>query len=145
MSWTILAAVVASALPVGMVVASAGRTSAELGEANMLVELDLFSGRPNPSWQLTPAQGDEMRAFVRSLPYARGRSATAPGLGYRGLKVHDRGEPLWSLYVFDGIVEVRGSGRTEIRRDDGRRFERWLIGTAGAELAEGIRSRVPLE
>ena len=58
----------------------------------MLVTLDVFSGRPNPSWQLADADVRQLieRMANRSVPSAE--AGEDAGLGYRGLivsAVHD--------------------------------------------------------
>lgn len=55
----------------------------------MLVELDAFSGRPNPAWELDAASSDAVRQLVARLVAASGRPAEPPGLGYRGFVFTD--------------------------------------------------------
>ncbi|MEB3318913.1 MAG: hypothetical protein VKO39_12345 [Cyanobacteriota bacterium] len=50
----------------------------------MVVELDVFSGRPNPRWQLSQAETIDVEAALRDLPRTDA-SPSEPGLGYRGL------------------------------------------------------------
>jgi hypothetical protein len=50
----------------------------------MIVELDVFSGRPNPRWQLDEARARQLEALHHQLPAATEVAAEPPGLGYRG-------------------------------------------------------------
>ena len=50
----------------------------------MLVELDLFSGRPNPRWELTGGAADALRGLLGRLAVAHDEPPEPPGLGYRG-------------------------------------------------------------
>src|SRR5258708_4345888 len=56
-------------------------------QSEVRVELDIFSGRPNPSWMLAPPERDEL---LRALSAAKREAAARelPGLGYRGFAVH---------------------------------------------------------
>ncbi|SOD90580.1 hypothetical protein SAMN06269250_3469 [Spirosoma fluviale] len=49
----------------------------------MKVELDVFSGRPNPTWTLSEEESTELVALLKSLPIAE-ESSEEGGLGYRG-------------------------------------------------------------
>ncbi len=47
----------------------------------IVVELDVFSGRPNPTWVLDRPLEEEFFSRLGSLPLARRPAAPAPGLG----------------------------------------------------------------
>ena len=110
----------------------------------MQVELDIFSGRPNPVWGLTAAQVDEMGEIVRKLPLATEEPPSHPGLGYRGFVVTDDARRSWRINAFKGFVQITDQGRVEVRSDLNRRLERWLLSSAGS-LAPEIHRRVPLD
>lgn len=55
----------------------------------MEVELDAFSGRPNPVWPLNDVQARELRSLIDGA--ARAVTAPPQGLGYRGFVVRDVG------------------------------------------------------
>ncbi len=55
----------------------------------MLVELDVFSGRPNPRWELDEQRSRELRQLERDLTPAREAAPEPPGLGYRGFVYSD--------------------------------------------------------
>ena len=59
----------------------------------IVVELDVFSGRPNPRWQLSPR---EIRELVDRVTADRSillpRNANTGGLGYRGFIIEHSGE-----------------------------------------------------
>jgi hypothetical protein len=50
------------------------------------VEIDVYSGRPNPSFELTGSEAAEMSALLHNLPRAQS-VAPESGLGYRGFVV----------------------------------------------------------
>ena len=50
----------------------------------MLVELDAFSGRPNPRWELDDESAATLRRLMSRLSVATETPPEPPGLGYRG-------------------------------------------------------------
>lgn len=50
----------------------------------MLVELDVFSGRPNPRWKLDEDAAESLRQLLSRLSVATDAPPEQPGLGYRG-------------------------------------------------------------
>lgn len=96
------------------------------------VELDIFSGRRNPTWTLTPAQERDFRSTLNQLraETLTGDRATitAPILGYRGLDV--RGIDDQALKIFGGIIQHGEKGF----RDPRRELERWLLSTAPSQI-----------
>ncbi|GGX74777.1 hypothetical protein [Streptomyces hiroshimensis] len=105
----------------------------------MLVELDLFSGRPNPRWRLDPGDAEEFCALTAGLPpagpVARPQpQLPSPGLGYRGFTVTDADRV---IHVFAGRVTEGTTSRTD--RD--RSLERWLLTRLPSSLHD-LRSLV---
>src|SRR6188768_1931657 len=92
------------------------------------VELDIFSGRPNPRWTLAPAEEAELvqRLLDRSVPIAP-LTITDGKLGYRGFLVRASGSTA-------AILAARGLP-TAFRVRDGLgtsidpEAERWLLFT----------------
>jgi hypothetical protein len=56
----------------------------------MLVELDAFSGRPNPRWQLDERDRQELLRLQGQLTETSGVPPAPPALGYRGFRYADR-------------------------------------------------------
>ncbi|GHG78827.1 hypothetical protein GCM10018779_59160 [Streptomyces griseocarneus] len=87
----------------------------------MLVEVDLFSGRPNPRWRLGPRAAEEFRTLTAGLPPAGPVARPpSPGLGYRGFTVTDADRV---IHVFAGRVTEGTTSRT----DPDRSLEHWLL------------------
>jgi hypothetical protein len=55
----------------------------------MLVELDVFSGRPNPRWELDEPSSQQLRQLHSRLTATRQTPPEPPGLGYRGFLYSD--------------------------------------------------------
>ena len=52
------------------------------------IELDVFSGRPNPSWELSPSESGELYQQLSPLPETdKNKSVFNDGLGYRGFVI----------------------------------------------------------
>jgi hypothetical protein len=52
------------------------------------IELDVFSGRPNPSWELNPSESGELLKQLSLLPEAdKNKAEFFDGLGYRGFVI----------------------------------------------------------
>lgn len=100
----------------------------------MLVELDIWSGRPNPRWELDASSVERLRVAQAGLEPAGGPPPEPPGLGYRGFRyVLDGGE--WR--AFAGTV----SGPEGALRDPDRRIERQLLETLPV-ADQDLRARV---
>jgi hypothetical protein len=111
----------------------------------MRAELDLFSGRPNPSWEITAEESAELVKWLKTLPEAN-EGAVRDRLGYRGIVVTTTGDELadlTSLVASAGIVLVRDSAGTKrLFVDPGRALERWLLGTARGRVDPAILASI---
>lgn len=90
------------------------------------VVLDVFSGRPNPDWLLSPAEADVLLAKARNLS-VESRPQPTNVLGYRGFEVYraDRfGFVAW-LRVANGLVTVLDRGGVQTYQDSAG-IESWL-------------------
>src|ERR1700674_2048346 len=96
------------------------------------VTLHVFSGRPNPTWQLTPQQEEQL---TQRLEAATEVTSTRPsgvigGLGYRGFSIaraadHPSG-PV-TLLAHEGVID-RGFLQPNVTDAE---LESWLAGTGG--------------
>lgn len=125
----------------------AARLFASEGKA-MRVELDVYSGRPNPSWELSEKQGEEFIKRLRALPKADSGSVR-DGLGYRGLIVDGLDESVAGfrrVVLSSGVVLGRGAGRDKAFRDKDRDLEHWLLSTGkgriDAQLFDEIQKEI---
>ncbi|MBD1845621.1 hypothetical protein H6F89_19855 [Cyanobacteria bacterium FACHB-63] len=106
----------------------------------MQVELDVFSGRPNPRWELTPAEAHEFNRLLKSLP-ADSEGMLKEGLGYRGLIVtltESRTKGYDRITISNGQVIVTEQGCSKQFADRDRKLERWLFQTGEGRLEEPL-------
>lgn len=94
----------------------------------MRVELDVFSGLPNPSWQMSAEEAADFRSRISSLPKTE-KPSDEGGLGYRGFLVSNS-EKLPGLppkiRVYKGVLTISEDG-TENYYEDVNGVERLLL------------------
>lgn len=104
----------------------------------MHVELDIFSGRPNPRWMLSSADQARVARLMESLRLHAGTEVPEPpDLGYRGFTLTYRGQ---AVRAFGGYVHFAKGARS----DPGRSVERLLLETLPAECS-GLRPMLEVE
>jgi len=95
------------------------------------VSVDLFSGRENPSWTLSPEDELAVRRILKEL-HETNRRLPEPGLGYRGFMV------MWAdgarTRVYKDMVELTEGARTVLYEDSGRTLEQELLAGAKSHL-----------
>jgi len=80
----------------------------------MTVELDVYSGRPNPTWSLSADEAKTIARVLKDLP--RAASAMPEGLGYRGFVLRmsePPGTELESVRVSAGVITIHKGERVE--------------------------------
>jgi hypothetical protein len=77
------------------------------------VELDAFSGRPNPKWMLSEEKASRVLEKIESLPEIKD-APHPPDLGFRGFVLRVGGQ---SIRVFGGCVVVQSAGMVKVYRD----------------------------
>lgn len=113
----------------------------------MQVELDIYSGQPNPRWALDATQSAELARRLAALPPSAAGSLP-DGLGYRGLRVapHDPAAPGERIEINAGVVQVtRVDGSVRRCADPGRTLERWLIETGRGHIDPALHRMVACE
>jgi hypothetical protein len=118
---------------------SVTRSAAASAASPARVELDVFSGRPNPMWELSAADTAALLDVIAALPPTSPLDLPMP-LGYRGFLVSltapESGTEM-VIHAFQGTVESRGDGTTYYA-DPGRQVERWLLATSRPHLEGGL-------
>lgn len=121
------------------------------GEPRIPVEIDLFSGRSNPVWGLTPAEGAELMARLQSLPVGSPAAIPDDQLGYRGLHVGplpaqqgqrevSAAEAITAVDLGGGLINAtRRDGSVLHLLDANRSVECWLLRIAQDRVDESIR------
>jgi hypothetical protein len=108
------------------------------------VELDIFSGMPNPTWVLMDAEAESFAQRLAQLPETS--AGEPPGhLGYRGFIVRvTEGARTQVIRIWAGAVHV-SNGATIRAADQDRELERWLLNTGRPHLKEELLEAVERE
>ena len=104
------------------------------------VEVDLYSGRENPSWDLRETEAEEFRTRLATLSLdTDGRPAGHEGLGYRGLRITvDSSEGMQRIAVAAGVLTIETASEHLVMRDQDRALERWLLRTGKEHLGADL-------
>ena len=119
-------------LVLGMALVGAGACGPGDPAPEITMELDAFSGRPNPTWLLSPEEAAEVVERLRGLP--RTTDSLPPAvLGYRGFALTGPAGGAFPgrVYVGSGLVAMGDRERPEMYRDTAR-LEELLLEMARA-------------
>ena len=107
------------------------------------VELDAFSGRPNPSWPLSAADTETFRQKVAALSPAPAQTYPQR-LGYRGLIVRlpeaSGFAVIWT--VWDGVAQMTNGATTAYFADSDHALQSWLLQTGQPYLPADLFATV---
>jgi hypothetical protein len=102
-----------------------------------LVRLQVFSGRPDPTWVISPEQMEVLAALVDTLtPSVPAPRDEAGGLGYRGFSVEHLTHPALgdSLLAVQGIVQQGQGANARWHADPHHLVELLLLQSGQAAL-----------
>ncbi|MBY5890755.1 hypothetical protein HFN49_31765 [Rhizobium leguminosarum] len=108
-----------------------------------VVTLDVFSGAPNPTWELSDHEINQLRQLIGSLQEKSllKPPAVAGRLGYVGFRIDSALESLYpTIVISEGVVDVARLVPSRIDRD--RKIERFLLDTARRLLKPDIIAHV---
>lgn len=102
----------------------------------MRVELDMFSGRPNPEWEVSAAVEQELAQLESGLRASQ-HAMPLPAFGYRGF-VYREGRD--ARRAFDGTLT-----RAEQSFEDPERHIERLLAATMPDALKGLRAYLPDE
>ncbi len=107
------------------------------------VELDVFSGLPNPVWTLSDAEAQTFRQMVAALSTTAAQAYPAR-LGYRALIVilpeASGGEVIWR--VWDDVAQKTSGATTTYYADPDHALESWLLQSGQPHLPADLFTTV---
>ena len=102
------------------------------------VELDIFSGNPNPTWILSPQEGVVFVQRLAALPQAPAKNLSTH-LGYRGFIVQvAKGTEQSLVQIQNGTVQILVGDTKVYYSDRNRDLERWLLNSGKPSLKSDI-------
>lgn len=99
----------------------------------------LYSGRPNPHWEMDAKEYDKLLLIVKKLPVVSPMQPPSL-LGYTGLLVTDG---LRSLYIFNEVVTITEGKSVQGYKDADRKTEKEVLQSAPASLLDEIKAILP--
>lgn len=114
---------------------------------SVTVTLHVFSGVPDPAWELTDAQTQELADRIARIDKTTllKPPGIVGGLGYRGFSVQAVREKLLAphMYLHSGVVDLeRFDANLLVDNSD---LEEWLLSTAGAAVEPDVAQFVQAE
>lgn len=105
------------------------------------VMLDVFSGRPNPSWSLDDRQAAQLIGLLKQLiATSRPSEHQDGGLGFRGFViVMPSDSTVRRYYVLGDRIRTQGT----YFRDDRKSVEAFLLSTMPPDIGTEFRSLLP--
>lgn len=117
-------------------------------EDTLRVELDVFSGRENPTWILSTQDEWVFIEKFRTLPKIKGEVSGWNGLGYRGLIVRCgsiEDKSVGEIKIHNGTVSAIIENNASNYSDPGRVLELWLVKTAKDHIEDKLHESILAE
>lgn len=109
-------------------------------EPRVRIELDVFSGRENPSWELSREDAREIIALLRSKNERAAQPHPLKGLGFRGFVITVKRDEHEERYLASGpVIEL---GRQQYL-DPESKIERFIVATMPAKLRNEFSDVLP--
>lgn len=106
------------------------------------VELDIFSGRPNPTWILSDEEGNIFLKRLSILPRSSAKELST-NLGYRGFIVRVINETEKCLVWIQNETVLLSQDDTNVYyRDQNRDLEQWLLNSGKSSLKSDLFKKV---
>ena len=104
--------------------------AAEPKTAKLTATMEIYSGRPDPSFELNVHETEEVKERVKDLPVIKANTPNSR-LGYRGFVLDNEG---WtglpqSIHVFKGVVTI-AKDEVETCYQDSKGLETYLLALA---------------
>lgn len=100
----------------------------------MRIEVDIFSGRPNPTWEAALEEAEGIQTVLASLPAAEGAvPPLSAQLGFRGFLLFDL-QNNQRVHVQGAVVMLQRGTTITAKSDPERRLQQALIRLARTHL-----------
>jgi hypothetical protein len=115
------------------------------------VELDIYSGLPNPTWVLEPALVSDLMSRIARLNSTSQAVECSQNLGYRGFIVQllDAGSnAIQTVRACGGMIEVKDATGSMYYADPQKQVELWLLASSASAqppLSEDLDAQIVKE
>lgn len=108
--------------------------------SNVMITLDVFSGRPNPTWSLSEPMTAEFLRRLHALEPAKVDAPEFDDLGYRAViaEFQDQTKGTTVVKASRGFVKLNQDGQQSRYTDVNRQFELWLVNTGASHVAPDV-------
>ncbi|MCX6952110.1 MAG: hypothetical protein NTV51_08075 [Verrucomicrobia bacterium] len=108
---------------------------------SLTVTLNVFSGRPNPTWTVPEGAAAELSERLSKLTSTLNLKPAGgvSTLGYRGFSVRS-GDAQSATFIHGGAVDLGQFSPTLLAKD--REIEKWLLSTAGSAVPDNVKAHV---
>jgi hypothetical protein len=101
---------------------------------NWTAEAFVFSGRPNPEWELTDKQAHDWMNLWEAAPSSGKEVQRIPRLGYTGCRLQLNEHSYW--FIYDSCVSFYDKGMVISKKDVEKKMEFFLLNTAPEEARD---------
>lgn len=110
------------------------------------IELDIFSGRVNPGWEISLEESLELYDQMVQFPETE-RTEFPDRLGYRGfvLTIDQTGEQRIVCTIFSTLVKIVKGSIREYKRDNEKKIEHRLLESARRNIDDQLFMMVERE
>ena len=110
------------------------------------VTLNIFSGRPNPTWALSSKDANQLLSKINELPKSNSTSSL-DGLGYNGFQVEltHSASPKSKIISDKGLVIYSNNGTNYYFSDSQRLVEKFLLKSGKSTLDSQLYQTVKAE
>jgi hypothetical protein len=131
----------------GLNAMAASNNQPVISASNVVVTLDVFSGRPNPTWSLSEPTTVEFSRRLHALEASKVDAPEFDDLGYRavGAQFQDQMKGVVVVKASRGLVTLDQAGQRFRYIDPGRQFELWLVNTGAGHVTPDVLQYVTRE
>ena len=102
---------------------------------NSIVVALIYSGRPDPRWELTEEQAEHFISLWNEAPYSEVKISIPAVSGYKGLRLLlDEKQ----FFIYNGLI-TQIENKTS-KNDQQRRIEKFLLATAPEQMMELLKN-----
>jgi hypothetical protein len=110
------------------------------------ITIDVFSGRTNPTWNLSSEEVKTLQEMLDSLSSAESTRPRPDRLGYRSIIVDlEKDNSTDRLFVYEGQVEWETTSGARFYSDPDRALERWLLSTGQRHIEPDLYETIERE